>query len=92
MHDLVYQSAVRHLRSGIVGPELRKAIETDIDRAARLLDTGLWSFNLLAQGTGTRQQLIDATRAADEARKQVVDALKQARLAWREIRRQARER
>jgi AcrR family transcriptional regulator len=92
LHDLVYQSAVRHLRSGVFGPALRQAIEVDIDRAARLLDTGLWSFNLLVQGTSTRQQLIDATRAADDARKQVMEALKQARLAWREIRRQARER
>jgi AcrR family transcriptional regulator len=90
LHELGFESAVRHLREGLTGAELSRAIEADVDRAARLLDTGLWSFNLLVQGTSTRQQLIDATRAADDARKQVVEALRQARLAWRELRRQQR--
>jgi AcrR family transcriptional regulator len=88
LHELSFESAVRHLRAGVTGAALRAAIEADIDRAARLLDTGLWSFNLLAQGSRTREQLRDATRAAEDARKQVIDALKQARLAWRELRRQ----
>jgi hypothetical protein len=51
-----------------------------------LLDTGLWSFNLLAQGGRTKQQLIEAAKAAEDARKQVVEALRQARRAWRDVR------
>ncbi len=58
----------------------------DLERAARLLDTGLWSFNLLAQGARTRAQLREAASAAEDVRAQVVDALEQARAAWRELR------
>ena len=63
----------------------------DVDRAARLLETGLWSFNLLTHGRRTRQQVLDAAKAAEDARAQVVKALRQARTAWREIRDQSRE-
>jgi hypothetical protein len=37
----------------------------------------------------TRQQLLDAAKAADEARAQVVKALREARTAWRQIRNQS---
>ena len=60
----------------------------DVERAARLLDTGLWSFNLLTHGRRTRQQVLDAAKAADEARAQVVKALREARTAWRRLREQ----
>ncbi|MBV9046661.1 MAG: hypothetical protein JOY58_00230 [Solirubrobacterales bacterium] len=65
------------------GAALSDAVITDVERAARLIETGLWSFNLLAQGHRTRQQLIDAAKAAEEARTQVVKALREARRAWR---------
>ena len=42
-------------RPGSSGAELRAAVAAEIDRAARLLDTGLWSFNLLAQGGRTKR-------------------------------------
>jgi AcrR family transcriptional regulator len=86
LHELGYEAFVRHVAAGLTGPALRTAVEAEIDRGARLLDTGLWSFNLLAQGGRTKQQLIEAAKAAEDARKQVVDALRQARRAWHEMR------
>jgi AcrR family transcriptional regulator len=86
LQEVSYQSRIRHIEHGLRGAELRDAVFADLERAARLLDTGLWSFNLLAQGERTRKQLHDAAKAAEEARTQVVDALKRARAAWKEIR------
>ena len=83
LQELSHVSRVRHIERGLRGGELRDAVREDLARAARLLDAGLWSFNLLTQGARTRQQLSDAAAAAEEARKQVVSALKQARSAWR---------
>jgi AcrR family transcriptional regulator len=91
LHELGYEALVRHVAAGLKGSELRVAVESEIDRGARLLDTGLWSFNLLAQGGRTKQQLIDAAKATEEARAQVVEALRHARNAWRELRRQQRQ-
>jgi hypothetical protein len=73
------------------GAALREAVGADLDRAARLLEAGLRSFNLLTHGRRSRQQLLDAAKTADEARAQVVKALRQARAAWRELRDQGRE-
>jgi AcrR family transcriptional regulator len=91
LHELGYEALVRNVEAGLKGSKLRAAVEAEIDRGARLLDTGLWSFNLLAQGGRTKQQLVDAAKTAEEARAQVVEALRQAREAWREMRRQQRE-
>ncbi|HWH11260.1 MAG TPA: TetR/AcrR family transcriptional regulator [Solirubrobacteraceae bacterium] len=89
LHDVSYASLVRHARAGVRGVELRDAALADIERAARLLDTGLWSLNLLAQGFGGgQQQLRGAARAAEEARRQVLSALRQARSTWADLRRQ----
>jgi AcrR family transcriptional regulator len=84
--EVAYESRVRQIEAGLRGAELRDAVLADIERAARLLDTGLWSFNLLAQGARTRAQLREAASAAEDVRAQVVDALEQARAAWRELR------
>ena len=54
---------------------------------SRLLETGLWSFNLLARGARAKSQALEAAKAADEARAQVLKALRQARSAWRDLRR-----
>jgi AcrR family transcriptional regulator len=82
---------VRYIEQGLRGIELRDAVLTDLERAARLLDTGLWSFNLLTHGRRTRQQVLDAAKAAEDARQQVVKALRQARTAWRQIREESRD-
>lgn len=81
------ESSRRRLTDGTPPEQLREALLDDTRRAARLLETGLWSFNSIVQGQKTRSQLADAARTANEARKQVVEALRQARDAWREVRR-----
>lgn len=77
--------AMKRLADGTRDPSAeRDAIIGDIRRAARLIDTGLWSFNAAVEGRTSRQQLQVAAEAANEARKQVVVALKTAREAWRD--------
>jgi AcrR family transcriptional regulator len=65
--------------------EVRAAVLSDVRRAARLIDTGLWAFGLIVQGSDGREQLRAAADSANEARKQVLSALKQARDAWRQV-------
>ena len=91
LQEVEYASRIRHIEAGLRGSELREAVNADLERAARLLDTGLWSFALLTQGARTRQQLRDAAETAEHARVQVMDALKQARTAWQELRRNEQE-
>ncbi|HEY1516095.1 MAG TPA: TetR family transcriptional regulator [Solirubrobacteraceae bacterium] len=91
LSEVAFESRVRWIKEGLRGTELRDAVYSDLERAARLLETGLWSFNLLTHGRRTRQQVLDAAKAADDARAQVVKALRQARAAWREIRDQSRD-
>ncbi|HEY3727647.1 MAG TPA: TetR family transcriptional regulator [Solirubrobacteraceae bacterium] len=88
--EMAFESRVRHAKDGLRGQALRDAVTVDLDRGARLLETGLWSFSLLARGTKAKNQAIDAAKAAEEARAQVVKALRQARAAWAEVRRQSR--
>jgi AcrR family transcriptional regulator len=83
--DLSYASRRRHIEGGLRGRELREAVVADLERAARLLDTGLWSFTLLTLGTRTRQQMREASAATEQARRQVSEALRQARTAWHEL-------
>ncbi|HEY1449524.1 MAG TPA: TetR family transcriptional regulator [Solirubrobacteraceae bacterium] len=84
--EVEYASRIRHIEAGLRGAKLREAVNADVERAARMLDTGLWSFGLLTQGARTRTQLREAAAAAEEARTQVIDALKHARSAWQELR------
>jgi AcrR family transcriptional regulator len=84
---VAFESRNRHVRNGLRGQALEDAVGADLDRAARLLETGLWSFNLLARGARAKTQALEAAKAADEARAQVLKALRQARAAWRELRR-----
>jgi AcrR family transcriptional regulator len=87
--DVAFESRVRHITAGLRGQTLRNAVNADLERAARLLDVGLWSFNLLARGAKAKRQALEAVTAADQARAQVVKALKQARAAWSEVHRHA---
>jgi AcrR family transcriptional regulator len=88
--EISIQSRVRHTRAGLRGEQLHAAVTDDVRRAARLLDTGLWAFNLPASRRA-RTQAAEAARAAEEARRQVVAALREARAAWDEARSAARE-
>jgi len=85
--EVVFESRNRHIQRGLRREALRDAVTADLERAARLLETGLWSFNLLARGARAKSQALEAAKAADEARAQVVKALKQARAAWTQVRR-----
>jgi len=84
LQDVFFESIVHHVEHGVQGPALRDAVEADIDRAARLIETGLWSFNLLLGGRRTRAQLREAAAAADRARAQVIDTIRQARASWKQ--------
>jgi AcrR family transcriptional regulator len=83
---IAFESRMRHIEEGLRGHELGQAVNDDLDRAARLLETGLWSFNVLAQTPRTKQQLVEAAKSAQQASQQVVKALRQARAAFREVR------
>jgi len=85
--EVANSSQARHIERGLRAQELREAVLADVSRAARLLDVGLWSFDSLTQGARTRQQLREAAAAAEDARRQVLAAVRQARTAWREVRR-----
>jgi AcrR family transcriptional regulator len=80
------QSQVRHVQEGLRGEALRETVSGDLERAARLLETGLWSFRLLSAGARAARQGRAAAKAAEEARNQVIEALRQARSAWSELR------
>lgn len=89
LSELAMEAMIRHLGDGLHGAALHAALTADLDRAARLLETGLWSFNM-PRGERARTQAVEAARAAEEARRQVLKALRQARAAWEEMRREAR--
>ena len=87
--EVTIQSRVRHTDEGLRGDDLRAAISDDLDRAARLLETGLWSLHL-PRSARAASQAQEAARAAEEARAQVLRALREARAAWDEVRRRRR--
>jgi AcrR family transcriptional regulator len=83
---IFYRAIVKYSNDEYLsGDEIRDAVLNDVRRAARLLDTGLWSFATVVQGASGREQFKAASDASDEARKQVLTAMKQARTAWRAI-------
>ena len=89
--ELFYDSYLRHVADGVTTSALLALVESDLERGARLIDTGLWSFHLMVEGRRTKQQLVDAAITAEQARKQVVAAVRQAKRAWRELRDEQRE-
>lgn len=58
--------------------------DDEVRRAARLIDTGLWSFSAMCGG-GSRDQMRAAAEAAQTAGRQVAAALRQARKLWAEM-------
>jgi AcrR family transcriptional regulator len=82
----VQYRAMRQYSDGSRSPaEVADAVAADVRRAARLIDTGLWSFGIAVQGSSGREQIRLAAEAANEARKQVLAAIRQARVAWRMV-------
>jgi AcrR family transcriptional regulator len=84
-----YRAMARYADGDHTPSELNDAVIADVRRAARLIDTGLWSFGLAVQGSGGHEQLRLAAESANEARKQVLTAIRQARRAWREVKAEA---
>jgi AcrR family transcriptional regulator len=79
-------TAMHKYADGKTSPnEMKELVLAEVKRAARLIDTGLWSFGLAVQGHNGRESLRVAAQSANEARKQVVSAMKQAREAWRQM-------
>jgi AcrR family transcriptional regulator len=88
----IYFRAIHRYADGAHRPQqIRDEVIAEVRRAARLIDTGLWSFGIVVQGTKGRQQLKLAADASNEARKQVMVAIKQARDAWRLMKAEAHE-
>jgi len=86
--EVALESRVRWIEEGLRGERLRSAVHSDIDRAARLLETGLWSFELLARGARAANPARELAQTAEQARAQVVSALRQARETWAQVRRE----
>lgn len=82
---IVYRSMGRFSDGSRHAVEIRDLVLVDLYRAARLIDTGLWSFGIVVQGGNGRAQIKAAADSANEARKQVVAAIRQARQAWRQV-------
>jgi len=88
LQAVMFDSRLRHVQGGLRGAALNAAVGEDLDRAARLLEIGLGSFDLLSRGRRTREQLVEAARAAEAARAQVRAAIREARGAWDQLRRE----
>jgi AcrR family transcriptional regulator len=82
---IFHRSIVKYSDMDISSSELRDRVLNDVRRAARLIDTGLWSFATVVQGANGHDQIKAAAEASNEARKQVLSAMKQARTAWRTL-------
>ncbi|MGA7834509.1 MAG: TetR family transcriptional regulator [Acidimicrobiales bacterium] len=80
-----YRAVLKYSTESQNPSELREAVLDEVRRAARLIDTGLWSFATVVQGSNGRAQFKAAADASNEARKQVMLAMKQARDAWRAL-------
>lgn len=79
---IFYRAIVKYSVEDMSMDALRETVMSDVERAARLLDTGLWSFGTVVQGTSGRDEFNAAADATIEARQEVLAALKQARAAW----------
>ena len=81
---VMFRALRKQATEGAGAERAREAVVRDLRRAARLLETGLWSFDLTVQGISSREQLRAAGEAARDASRQVMTALRDARLAWRD--------
>jgi AcrR family transcriptional regulator len=89
--ELMFDAQMRHIDEMTTAAELLALVTSDLDRAARLLDTGLWSFHLMVEGRKTKDQLRDAAVAAEQARQQVISALRDAKSAFQRAHREMHE-
>ncbi len=81
----VFWRAARRYADGSLAPEqARDAVIADVRRAARLIDTGLWSFGTLPRRGAGAGDFRAAVEASNAARRQAKAAIKEAREAWRQ--------
>jgi AcrR family transcriptional regulator len=89
--ELLYDSRLRHAGAAGRPDELLARVNADIERGARLLDTGMWSLHLIAEGRRTKEQIREAAAVAEQARQQVLGALRDAKRAWKQAHQQAHD-
>ena len=74
----------RYTADGVgVADGLRELVAADVERAARLIDAGLWTFSSVLTGASDRDGLNAAERAAQRSARQVASALRRARTGGR---------
>jgi AcrR family transcriptional regulator len=79
-----FQALRRHADSGEGPEEVIRRVSDEVQRAARLIDGGLWAFTVLVTGNVNRDQLRIAAEAAQKAARQVATAVREAREVWRQ--------
>ncbi len=80
-----FKAMQRFADSNLTLDEFLSAVVADVRRAASVADGGLSAFNAVVGSSSAQDQLRDAATAADQARRQVIAAVKQARAAWRQV-------
>lgn len=80
-----FQSMVRHAEGAANLDDVKAAVIADVRRAASVANGGLSSFNAVLSSSSAKDQLREAALAADHARRQMMAAVKQARVAWRQV-------
>jgi AcrR family transcriptional regulator len=80
-----------HAEISAAAEDVFPRVKAEVERAATLIDSGLWSFEVMVQGAGTRDQVRAAAEAAQQAGRQVTTALRQARTVWRQMQQAARD-
>lgn len=84
-----FQALRKAAESGVTDPvEIGRRTHAEVRRAARLVETGLWAFSMMVAGATTRAQLQAAAELADRQRRHVISAMKEARRAWAQAKRE----
>lgn len=77
-YDLVRRCATE----GRNAEEAERLVRADVQRAARVAESGLWWIDAMGDGRPSRQQLKEAAETAVAAGRQVITAIRQARAAF----------
>jgi hypothetical protein len=80
-----YEAIRRYADSGHSATDIRRLVSDEVRRAARLVESGLWSFDAMVEGRTGRAQLKAAAEAAQLASREVASAVRQAKSAWAQI-------
>jgi AcrR family transcriptional regulator len=83
---VAFRALRREAKTAADAAGARAAVVADIEQAASLLETGLWSFALLVQGHDDPDHLARAARACDRSREQVLTRMRRARDTWAAVR------